>query len=75
MQKLSCFSYCFIDVKGTFDNTDFEVIDRAMRKREVEGLANRRTLTILKSSIVETKVCGSNSRMGGILSPTCCWCS
>lgn len=72
---------CFMDVEGAFDNTKFEVIERAMTERRMEETAIKWIVTMLKNRTVEASVCGERVKMGvtrgcpqgGILSPIL-WC-
>lgn len=72
---------CFMDVEGAFDNTGFEVIERAARARRVEEVAIRWILTMLSGRTVKANVCGTDLSLcvtrgcpqGGILSPIL-WC-
>lgn len=72
---------CFMDIEGAFDNTDFEVIAKAARDREMDDVAIRWIVRMLSSRTVEATICGSSIKLGvtrgcpqgGILSPIL-WC-
>lgn len=72
---------CFMDIEGAFDNTDFDVITKAARDREVDDLAIRWIVKMLSGRTVEATICGTTIKLGvtrgcpqgGILSPIL-WC-
>lgn len=72
---------CFMDVEGAFDNTEFGVITKAARDREVDSLAIRWIVKMLSGRTVEATICGTTIKLGvtrgcpqgGILSPIL-WC-
>jgi ribonuclease HI len=71
----------FIDIEGAFDNTDFEIIENAARRMNINGVAVKWVKAMLKSREVKSNIEGSTIRIkptrgcpqGGCLSPLL-WC-
>ena len=70
-----------MDIEGTFDNTEFGVINKALVDREVAPAVVRCIGRMLRDRAVEAEVCSLRTNMwvakgcpqGGILSPIL-WC-
>lgn len=68
---------CFMDIEGSFDNTDFEIIAEAARNRQMESTTINWIIKMLSGRSVEATVCGKGTKLGvtrgcpqcGIVSP------
>jgi hypothetical protein len=59
----------FLDIEGAFDNTSFDAIITAARKRGLEQTCCRWIRSMLEGTLVHTVLMGSSCPQGGVLSP------
>lgn len=70
-----------MDVERAFDNTDFDIIMKAARSRQMDEVALNWIISMFSGRSVQATICGSSMKLGvtrgcpqgGILSPIL-WC-